>query len=404
MRILHTADWHLGRMLEGRSRMEEQTKFCNQLVKIVKEENIDIVIVAGDIYNSPNPPSAAETLFYDTLEKISCDAQVATVIISGNHDSPEKLGAVMHLAKKHGVIVIPLPSTVVETGQYGKHIVTDSAEGYFQLEYHKEDKKRNLIFTTIPYPSERRLNDIIFNIEDENLSKEEQYSNKIKEYAEKGNSKFRDDTINITVAHLFCMDTIKDGSERDIELGGSYLVSPEFISDKVDYVALGHIHKHQKVPKANGKAYYSGAPIHYNKRETNHENSVIIVDIDEEKNIDIKRKYLDTYKKIHLLKCKSIEEAREFCIAHQDENSWVYIEIYTDEMLLDSDIKELRTIKDDIVEILLRRESEYKIEDDEIIEEKNLVELFKEFYRHQVEEEIDEETLELFKNIAMEEE
>ena len=71
MKILHTADWHLGKNLEGQSRLDEQQEFLNDFVKIVEDNNIDLVIIAGDIYDTSNPPARAEKLFYDTLKKLS---------------------------------------------------------------------------------------------------------------------------------------------------------------------------------------------------------------------------------------------------------------------------------------------------------------------------------------------
>ena len=91
MRILHTADWHLGKNLEGHSRLDEQEQFLNNFIDIVKLNNIDMVIIAGDIYDSSNPPARAEKLFYDTLKKISNNGETLTLVISGNHDNPERL-------------------------------------------------------------------------------------------------------------------------------------------------------------------------------------------------------------------------------------------------------------------------------------------------------------------------
>ena len=88
MRILHTGDWHLGKNLEGQSRMDEQEMFLKDFVNIVEENKIDLIIIAGDVYDSPNPPARAERMFYDTLKQLSKDGDRMTLVISGNHDSP----------------------------------------------------------------------------------------------------------------------------------------------------------------------------------------------------------------------------------------------------------------------------------------------------------------------------
>ena len=76
MRILHTGDWHLGKNLEGHSRLEEQEKFLKDFITIVEQQNIDLVIIAGDVYDTSNPPAAAEKLFYDTLKKLSQEIMI----------------------------------------------------------------------------------------------------------------------------------------------------------------------------------------------------------------------------------------------------------------------------------------------------------------------------------------
>ncbi|NLC67838.1 MAG: exonuclease subunit SbcD, partial [Clostridiaceae bacterium] len=93
MRILHTSDWHLGKSLEKMNRqinrMDEQREFIDYLCKIAEEEKIDIVLVSGDVYDTYNPPSAAEELFYDAVDRLNAGGKRAVVVIAGNHDNPE---------------------------------------------------------------------------------------------------------------------------------------------------------------------------------------------------------------------------------------------------------------------------------------------------------------------------
>src|SRR5690606_6912125 len=93
MRILHTADWHLGRSLEGRSRLEEQAQCVDELVKSVEEENIDVVPMAGDACDTVSPPAAAESLFYESISRLSDGGKRPISIIAGNHDNPDRLSA-----------------------------------------------------------------------------------------------------------------------------------------------------------------------------------------------------------------------------------------------------------------------------------------------------------------------
>ena len=106
MKFIHTSDWHIGKNLEGHSRLEEQEKFCDDFVKIVEENNIDMVIIAGDVYDTSNPPAGAETLFYKTICRLADDGNRCVLVIAGNHDNPERLSAVSPLAKEQGIIFI----------------------------------------------------------------------------------------------------------------------------------------------------------------------------------------------------------------------------------------------------------------------------------------------------------
>ncbi|MET3292747.1 UNVERIFIED_CONTAM: exonuclease SbcD [Brevibacillus sp. OAP136] len=100
MRVLHTADWHFGRLLEGRDRRQEQEAFVTELCAIADERNVDVVLIAGDVYDSVNPPAWAEELFYEALERLSNNGKRGVVVIAGNHDQPERVRAAAPLAHK----------------------------------------------------------------------------------------------------------------------------------------------------------------------------------------------------------------------------------------------------------------------------------------------------------------
>jgi len=93
-----------------------------------------MVIIAGDVYDGPNPPARSEKMFYDTLKKLSSNGERLTLVIAGNHDNPERLVAAGPLARDHGIIMIGTPKSVVDTGDYGNHKVIDSGEGFVEIE------------------------------------------------------------------------------------------------------------------------------------------------------------------------------------------------------------------------------------------------------------------------------
>ena len=157
MKFIHTSDWHLGKTLEGNSRLEEQEMFLNDFVDIVEQNDIDMVIIAGDIYDTSNPPAAAEKLFYKTICKLADDGNRCVVIISGNHDNPERLSAITPLAEEMGILVFGYPLSKTTEAKYKGFEITQALEGCTKLNINGE--KVTLI--TLPYPSEKRLNEVI---------------------------------------------------------------------------------------------------------------------------------------------------------------------------------------------------------------------------------------------------
>ena len=158
MRFIHTSDWHLGKNLEGHSRLEEQEMFCDDFVKIVNDNDIDMIVIAGDIYDTANPPAEAEKLFYNTVSRLANNGERCVVMISGNHDSPERLeAAITPLAYEQGIIVLGYPLSNTENGKYEGFEIVEAKEGCLKLIINGE--KATII--TLPYPSEKRLNEAI---------------------------------------------------------------------------------------------------------------------------------------------------------------------------------------------------------------------------------------------------
>ena len=138
MRILHTSDWHLGKTLEQYSRLEEQEEFLEEFIGIVKDNDIDLVLIAGDIYDNGNPPAKAERMFYNTISEITSSGKTAVLVIAGNHDNPERLVAASPLAYEHGVILLGEPKSIARQGVFGEYNtdnnydfeIIESGEGY----------------------------------------------------------------------------------------------------------------------------------------------------------------------------------------------------------------------------------------------------------------------------------
>ncbi len=399
MRILHTGDWHLGKNLEGQSRMDEQELFLNDFIGIVEEQKIDLVIIAGDVYDSSNPPARAEKMFYDTLKKISSQGERLTLVISGNHDNPERLVAAGPLAMEHGIIMVGTPKTVVQTGDYGKHKVLNSGEGFIEIEINGEKS----VILTVPYPSEKRLNEVLYGDMDSDEERLKSYSDRIHDLFDNLKSNYREDTINLVVSHLFAMGSEESGSERSIQLGGSYIVDGGCFPEEAQYIALGHVHKPQIVPGTNKRARYSGSPLHYNRKEISFDKKCFVVDVKPREQCHISEVNFKVYKPIEVWKCKSIDEAIEKCEENRERDCWVYLEIASDRYIREDEIKKMKDLKKDILEIIPKITGEDDFKDEENFTEKPFEDIFKEFYKKERGAEPEEELIELLMSILLEE-
>lgn len=399
MKLLHTADWHLGKSIEGKSRLEEQELFLRDFIQAVEREKPDLIMIAGDVYDSPNPPAKAEKLFYDTLKQLSMNGERLTIVIAGNHDSPERLSAVMPLASDHGIIMAGTPKTIVPAGKYGKCQVRDSGEGFIEIEIGNE----KAVVLLVPFPSEKRLDEVLYGGMDDDGARLKSYGERMKLLFDSLSVNFREDTINLVLSHLFVMNSVEGGSERSIQLGGSYLVGGDVFPQKAQYIALGHIHKPQQVP-GNSRARYSGAPLHYHKGEEAYEKQFLIIEVKVGQPCEIRSVPIVQYKPIECWNCKDMDEALDKCRQNSQRECWVYMEIETGQVILEHEIKQLKLLKNDILEIrpvFRGQREEMKLPG---WQDKSFHQLFQEFYLHERGTEVSKETLQTLMELAGKEE
>ncbi|WIF95355.1 exonuclease SbcCD subunit D [Caminicella sporogenes] len=399
MRILHTSDWHLGKYLENQSRLDEQEKFIEDLIEIADEKDVDLVVIAGDVYDTSNPPARAEKLFYRALNALAKNGERVVLTIAGNHDNPDRITASTPIAREQGIILLGNPKSKVEKGKIGKNEIIDAGEGYLEIKI----KNEKAVILTLPYVSEQRLNEVLGDIRSEE-DMQKSYSEKVGKIFNDLSKKFREDTVNIAVSHIFVMGGETSDSERVLQVGGGLTVHADMFPKKAQYIALGHLHKPQKVKNTDIKAYYSGSPLQYSKSEIGYSKCVYIVDVEAGKEAVVQEVLLKNRKPIEVWRCSSIEDAIDYCRENQDRKVWAYLEIETDRILSQSEIKEIKKLKPDILSIIPIIEG---IERDELNEErfkeKNIIELFKEFYISERNVEPSEEFMKLFGEIAREE-
>lgn len=243
MKILHTADWHLGVKTMGIDRLERQKVVIDEINDLCNEKDIDIVIIAGDVYNTNTPSALAEDLFYDSVEKLSNNGERLVVVLSGNHDDPDRLCAGLPLAYAHNIVLAgdltPLRS---EKFVKGKSIeVFETGEGYVKARKNGEE----ITIAYLPFDSTLKARPNI-----ENVS----YSALVGDIAKDCCRAFSENSFNVFVSHLFVVGS-KIARDRVVTVGDVFAVSKEDLPN-ADYTALGHIHSNQNVAD---NIYYAGS-------------------------------------------------------------------------------------------------------------------------------------------------
>lgn len=378
MRILHTSDWHFGRNLEFFSRQAEQEKFSDELIKIAKDEKADLAVIAGDIFDTANPPVWAEKLYYDTLKKLT-DEGVGVLVISGNHDSPQGLCSAESLAGSNGIIMCEYPSTKVREGSYGNILtVEESGEGWMRIRLNGGEKA---VIAALPYPSESRIAKLVNFVSGDDEIKAS-YNERIKKITYSLAEHFKPDCANIFVSHIYINGGKPSDSERNFQLGGAYALNADIIPPECDCALLGHLHRPQKVGGAMCPAYYSGSPLAYSFSEAGYTKSVYIYDIKNHK-ADIKAVSLTCGRTLISTQVNGAPEAIAWCEAHGGEDILAELKIVSDVPISTEQLKTMRDACPGLISIIPDVPSDTAVAESESAGRllKPIEESFADFYR-----------------------
>lgn len=323
MRILHTADWHLGRTLEGRSRLAEQAQFIDELVKIVEEEKVDAILMAGDAFDTVNPPAAAEQLFYDGLARLSDNGKRPIIVIAGNHDNPDRLSAASPLAGNHSIHLIGYPTTEV-------------------LKVDVPRAQQQMMVAALAYPSEARLLQVLSETHDEVLLRNK-YDERIRELFTIMSKQFQSNTVNMAMSHIHVAGGSSTDSERPIEVGGAYTVAATSMPEAAQYVALGHLHRPQNINRASTLTRYSGSPLAYSFSEIGYAKSVTILDAEPNQPVVMKEVPLTSGRPLVKWKAtEGISQVHSWLTEGRDSSAWIDLEIHLTTTLSIEEIHRLR--------------------------------------------------------------
>lgn len=306
MRILHTSDWHIGCKSDDLNRIGEQVDICKQIVDVANAYNVDMVIIAGDVYTSFFPSAEAEKLLFNTLVALSNNGNRAVVAVAGNHDDAKRLTNANVFSKNFNIYLAGDLNKIEICKLKDKNIsAIKSGSGYIEF---KTKSGERAVVGLLPYPSYYRFNEI--------KKEGENFDSKIKQWLAPCTSHFSRDSINILVSHLLTYPGNCIASDFEFYEGVSgitpFVDRKNLIDAGADYTALGHLHQDITIDKKHN-IYYSSAPINmFFGEDVQYKNVVKIVDlkagvgVTHIEDVDIQTKQLETQT------VSSLEEARNF--------------------------------------------------------------------------------------------
>ncbi len=384
MRILHTSDWHLGRALEGHSRQPEQEQFVDEICAVAAEHDVHLVLIAGDVFDTYNPPAWAEQLFCEAVDRLSQSGRRAVVIIAGNHDSPDRLSAVRPLALNQGIVILGLPleqPQLLSCRQTADRVRSlEQGAGWFELAV--PGCQHTAILSLLPYPSESRLGRLLSE-ELEEYSIRDAYSQVVNEILQRQGEHYREDTVNLAVAHLFVQGGSASDSERPIEVGGACTVAVDHLPGSAQYIALGHLHRPQQLRTAPAPAYYSGSPLAYSFSEASQSKAVYLVDVQPGQLADVTAIPLQSGIPLERWVCtQGIDEAWQRITTREGQPAWLDLEIHVPQPISNQEIARLRQAWPTLVNLRAMLPSEESAQREERLATLSLPEVFDRFYRH----------------------
>ena len=268
MKILHTSDWHLGRRLDNRSRLDEQEEVLCEIAEIAEREDARVILIAGDVFDTAVPPAEAERLFFRAAKRLAGEGR-AVVAVSGNHDDGVRLCASAPIAAESGIYIAGAGSAPFPTGGERRVRPVRSGEGW--AEFRDTGTGESVYLGLLPYPTPELLN---------SAGEEETYQGKVGLLIQRCMEAYEGGMPALFVSHLFVQGGQKSDSERDIEVGGAQCVPPELLPG-FGYVALGHLHRRQQAGREN--AWYSGSILQYSFSEAGNRKSVTLLETEGER-------------------------------------------------------------------------------------------------------------------------
>jgi len=315
VKFFHTADWHLGKLVQGVYMTEDQRHVLGQLIRDIETEKPDAVVVAGDLYDRAVPPTEAVELLDETLRTIVLDRKTPVLAIAGNHDSPSRLHFGSRIMKAAGL-----------------HMAGELAEPFAPVVLH--DEFGPVHFYLVPYadPAKVRLA-----LGDESIHT---HDDAMQAIVAKLTETFVPGTRNVLVGHAFVTPAGEakpntSDSERPLAVGGAEHVSAERFA-KFDYVALGHLHQAHFVGRE--AVQYAGSPLKYSISEERHRKGYLIVELDGDGAARIRKRELEPLRDM-----RTVEGYIEEIERGEPSDDYVFVRLL-DELPVTSPMERVRAV------------------------------------------------------------
>lgn len=401
MKILHTADWHLGKRLDSFSRMEEQKKVMSEICEIADRENVDLVIVAGDLFDVFNPSTEAIELLYKTLKRLAKNGERPVIAIAGNHDSPDRIDAPDPLARECGIIMIGYPNAQINLFSLPGFEVKKSSPGFLEINLNKYNYPVRILHT--PYANEIRLKEYLGA-----ENKEIRLNEILKENWKKIANEFCDEQgVNLLTAHLFIMK--KGGEipeepegEKPIKIGNADLIYSEIIPHQIQYTALGHLHACRNMGSEEKPVVYASSPLAYSFSEAGQQKYVVLIEAEPGRKVTMEKISLKEGKELLRKTFTEVDEAVNWL--EKNQNSLVELTLETLEFMTAEERRKIYQAHPGIVHLIpkLSKEMETDAEAKEIDVSLDVRLLFKDYFKSKHNQEPNQEILELFNEILSE--
>lgn len=404
MKLLHTADWHLGKRLEHISRLDEQREVLEEICEIAEREAVDAVLLAGDLFDHVNPSIEALELLYRTLKRLANEGRRAVIGIAGNHDSPDRIEAPDPLARECGIILTGYPSSEVKpfTLESGLRVLR-TAPGFLELKLPTCTAPLRLLLT--PYANEMRLRKFLGREDPEaelRLALQEGWAALAEQYCDS-------EGVNLLMAHLFVMNKGGEKPEEPedertvLSIGGAREVFTENLPQGVQYVALGHLHRRQKISDTPCPVVYSGSPLAYSMAEAGQEKYVCIVEVEPGQVPTVRQIPLTKGKSLARKSFDQVEEAVEWL--WENPHTLVELTLVSDQYLTAEQRKSLYQSHAGIVALIPKVNVPADAFNPGLAIDlsKELKDLFVDYFKHKNGQDPNEQILDLLKEVLAEE-